>query len=69
MKTESLPPRLLTIQMFAVQMGCSVWTARAWAYSGRIASVKIGVRLMVPPSEIDRLISENLRPAMKNVAA
>jgi hypothetical protein len=69
MKTESLPPRLLTIQMFAMQMGCSIWTARAWAYRGRISSVKIGARLMVPPSEIDRLISENLKPALKSIAA
>lgn len=54
---------LLTIQGFARTMGISVWTARQYAYTGKIASVKIGRRLQVPASEVDRLIAQNLRPA------
>ena len=41
-----------------------MWTVRGWAYSGRIASIKLGARLMIPTTELDRLIKENLRPAI-----
>jgi excisionase family DNA binding protein len=42
----------------------SPWTWRRWAYSGRIASVKLGKRLLIPRSEVNRLILENTRPAL-----
>jgi excisionase family DNA binding protein len=57
-------PRLIGVADFADQLGISVWTARAWAYEGRIASVKIGSRLQIPYEELDRLIKKNLRPAV-----
>jgi hypothetical protein len=56
--------RLQSIKDFAANIGISVWTVRGWAYSGRIASVKLGARLMIPTTELDRLIEENLRPAI-----
>lgn len=56
--------RLLSIKDFAASVGISVWTVRGWAYSGRLASVKLGARLMIPTTELDRLIEENLRPAI-----
>jgi hypothetical protein len=63
-------PRLLPVKGFAAQSGFSLWTIRQWAYSGRIASVKLGKgRLMIPASELDRLISENLRPALQEGGA
>ncbi len=56
---------LLTVQQAADRLALSVWTLRSWAYSGRIATVKIGGRgrLLVPRTELDRLIRENLRPS------
>jgi len=54
--------RLLPVREFARVIGVSVWTARAWAYAGRIASVKVGSLLQVPCDEVDRLIAEGLRP-------
>jgi hypothetical protein len=42
--------------------GISRWTWRRWAYSGRVASVKLGKRLVVPVAEMERLIAENIRP-------
>jgi hypothetical protein len=54
--------RLLSIKDFAASVGISVWTVRGWAYSGRLALVKLGARLMIPTTELDRLIEENLRP-------
>jgi hypothetical protein len=48
--------------------GLSAWTWRAYAYSGRIASVKTGkgkqARLLIPVSEIERIMQEGLRPAL-----
>jgi excisionase family DNA binding protein len=59
--------QLLRIQDFAARLGISVWTARAWAYAGKISSVKVGARLQVPESEVARIITENLRPRVASV--
>ena len=45
--------------------GVSRWTWRRWAYDGKIASVKLGKRLVIPASEIERLIAKNTRPALE----
>jgi len=42
--------------------GVSRWTWRRWAYDGRVASVKLGKRLLIPSAEISRLVAENTRP-------
>ncbi len=47
------------------QTGLSPWTLRRWAYAGRISSHKLGTRLMIPQSEIDRLITESERPRLE----
>jgi excisionase family DNA binding protein len=44
--------------------GVSRWTWRRWAYDGKVASVKLGKRLLIPRAEITRLVSENLRPRL-----
>ena len=56
--------KLQSIKDFAASIGISVWTVRGWAYRGRIASIKLGARLMIPTTELDRLIEKNLRPAV-----
>ena len=43
-------------------LGISVWTLRKKAYDGDVASVKIGVKLLIPESEVERLIREGTRP-------
>lgn len=46
----------------------SRWTVRQWAYTGRIASVKLGGpkgRLLIPISEIERVFRESLRPRVQ----
>lgn len=45
--------------------GISDWTFREWAEIGKIATVKLGHRVLIPVSEIKRLLSEGLRPAFK----
>jgi hypothetical protein len=40
----------------------SRWTWRAKAYSGEIESIKVGARMLIPVSEIERVIREGRRP-------
>jgi hypothetical protein len=49
--------------------GISQWTWCRWCYDGKITSVKVGTRLMVPVAEIDRIIAEGTRPRAQAVSA
>jgi predicted site-specific integrase-resolvase len=66
--TNGYSPQYLSPKMAAGLTGLSVWTWRSWCYSGRIASVKTGAekqaRLLIPLSEIERVLNEGLRPAL-----
>jgi excisionase family DNA binding protein len=42
----------------------SPWTWRRWAYEGKVSSVKLGKRLLIPRSAVNKLILENTRPAL-----
>jgi excisionase family DNA binding protein len=53
---------LFPVKDAAKQLGISVWTLRKKAYEGDVASVKIGAKLLIPESEIARLIHEGMRP-------
>jgi len=44
--------------------GRSRWSWRRDAYEGRIASTKVGRRLLIPLSEVRRVMSEGLRPRL-----
>jgi len=59
--TETL---LLPVKDAAKELGISVWWLRRKAYEGEVASVKLGRgrKLLIPRSEIDRLIQEGTRP-------
>jgi excisionase family DNA binding protein len=50
------------VKKAAERLGISIWTLRKKAYEGDIASVKIGAKLLIPESEIQRLISDGWRP-------
>jgi hypothetical protein len=47
--------------------GRSRWTWRRAAYNGEVASCKIGRRLLIPASEIRRVMTEGLRPRLAEV--
>jgi excisionase family DNA binding protein len=53
---------LLPVKDAARRLGISIWTLRMKAYNGEVASVKIGAKLLIPESEIKRLIREGTRP-------
>jgi len=44
----------------------SAWSWRKDAYARRVASVKMGRQLLIPRSEIDRVMRENMRPAVES---
>jgi hypothetical protein len=55
-------PEFLSVQSAEIMTGRSRWSWRRDAYEGRIESVKLGSKLLIPVSEIKRIISENTRP-------
>lgn len=59
----SVPAPLLSLRDAAKRLGLSIWTLRAWAERGRIATVKLGSRVLVRDAEIQRVIAEGTRPA------
>lgn len=59
---KSIEPEYVGVSDAELMTGLSRWTWRAWAYSGRITSVKAGRRLLIPLSEIRRVMDEGTRP-------
>jgi excisionase family DNA binding protein len=58
-----MQPRVFyPIKNAARHLGISVWTLRRKVYRGEVTSVKIGVKVLIPSGEIDRLIREGTRP-------
>jgi excisionase family DNA binding protein len=56
--------RLLKIDDFAAALGIKPSCAKRWIFERRIASVKVGRRLIrIPASEIDRIVLAGFRPA------
>ena len=53
---------LYPVKDAARRLGISVWTLRKKAYVAEIVSVKIGVKLLIPESEINRLVDAGTRP-------
>ena len=45
--------------------GISDWTWREWVEMGKCASVKMGHRVLIPVSEIQRLLSDGFRPVVR----
>jgi excisionase family DNA binding protein len=60
-------PLLLGVKQAGEMLGLSPWTIRQWCYTGKIASHKIGTRLMVSQEAIDQLLAESLRPRLQGV--
>jgi hypothetical protein len=60
-----IEPELMTVQSAEIMTGRSRWSWRRDAYEGKIASVKLGARLLIPIAEVRRVIAENLRPRVE----
>ena len=61
---QAVEPEYVGVEQAEIMTGVSRWTWRRWAYDGRIASVKLSKRLLIPVSEIRRLLAEGYRPAL-----
>jgi hypothetical protein len=61
---RKIEPELLGVAEAEEMTGRSRWSWRRDCYSGAIASVKIGRRLLIPIAEVRRVIAENTRPRL-----
>lgn len=64
-RTKPIEPEYVTVKDAEVMTGISAWTWRKRAYAGRIASVKDTRHLLIPVSEIRRIMAEGYRPAIE----
>jgi excisionase family DNA binding protein len=55
--------RLLSVGETAARFGVSPWTVRDWIAQRKLTRVKIGRRVLVPESEIERVIERGTQPA------
>jgi excisionase family DNA binding protein len=55
--------RLLTLRAASERLGLSDWTLRKWALQGRIDSVRLGGRRLIPERVVNDLIARNLQKA------
>jgi hypothetical protein len=62
---RQIKPEYLTVAELEAITGKSRWSWRRMCYDGRIASVKLGKSLLVPVSELERLMAENTRPSVQ----
>lgn len=67
-ESSSIVREFVSVKEAKALTGISDWTWRGWADSGICASVKMGHRILIPTSEIQRLLSEGLRPACRKVS-
>ena len=65
----SLQRRLLSVDECQAVTGLSSWWWRRAAYAGRVESVKISNRLLIPVEAVDRIIAENTRPRVGSASA
>jgi excisionase family DNA binding protein len=55
--------KLQSIEKAAEVLGLSAWTVRAYVRQGKIRPIRIGRRVLIEPSEIQRVITEGKKPA------
>jgi excisionase family DNA binding protein len=52
--------QLLGVAQFALRVSASPWTIRYHVAKGHLKSTRIGKRVLIPDSEIDRIAAEGL---------
>ncbi|HZP39797.1 MAG TPA: helix-turn-helix domain-containing protein [Methylomirabilota bacterium] len=58
-------PQTLPIDAVAERLGVSPWTVRTWLRQGRVAHFKLGKRVLVKVEDVESLLSQNYRPAVR----
>lgn len=46
----------------SAQLGLTPQCIRAWCLAGRLEHIRLGRRIFIPSAELDRLLSDGLRP-------
>lgn len=59
-------PEFWGVDECEIVSGISRWTWRKMAYDGRVSSTKVGRRLLIPASEVRRILDEGARPRVEN---
>lgn len=59
---KHIAPEYIGVDEAEIMTGRSRWSWRKDAYSGRIASCKVGRRLLLPLAEVNRIMAEGMRP-------
>jgi hypothetical protein len=59
---------LLSMRDFAARMGIAISTARRLCYARTVASVRFNRSILIPATEVDRLIRTHLRSALPTAA-
>jgi hypothetical protein len=63
----SVEKEFLSVTEAETLSGMSRWTWRSYAYKGKIASTKVGKRLLIPLTEVRRVLAEGTRPRLEDV--
>ena len=58
LKEKEKVPKLVTIQEAAAVLTLSPWTIRNWIAKGTVSHIRLGRRIAVPLSEVERLVRE-----------
>jgi hypothetical protein len=66
---QAVQPEFVSVDQAEILTGVSKWTWRAYAYKGTVESCKVGARLLIPITEIRRVIAEGRRPRVDGLAA
>jgi|HubBroStandDraft_6_1064221.scaffolds.fasta_scaffold292704_3 hypothetical protein len=65
----NVAPLFCTLEDAETISGISRWTWRSKAYAGDVESSKVGRRLLIPITEVKRLIEEGRRPRRDGLPA
>jgi hypothetical protein len=65
----TVQPEYVSVDEAEILTGVSKWSWRSYAYAGKLESVKIGSRLLIPISEVRRILSEGRRPRRDGLPA
>ena len=61
-KMVQIQPEYVGVDTAEAMTDRSRWSWRKDCYSGRIASCKVGRRLLIPLAEVQRIMAEGMRP-------
>jgi excisionase family DNA binding protein len=56
--------QLVGVDKAAATLDVSIFTIRKWVREGKVASVKLGSRVLIPADAIQQVIDEATRPAV-----